>query len=69
MNDAEVYNPGPGAHGSTAFHLLFDLHLLGIITIQGFHPLVGRRNRSEKILQAKLGGSVKHKGIKAFVSL
>lgn len=62
----------PGAHRSTAFHPLFDLRLPGIITIQGFHPsgqwaTVGRRNLREKIQRAKLGGPIKHKGIKAFV--
>ena len=70
MHDASLYNPGPEAPRSTAFHLLFDLRLLGIITIQGFHPLcqqatVGRRNLRDKIERAKLGGSVLRNGIKA----
>lgn len=53
MNYTLDYNPVPGAPRSTSFHLLFDLCLRGIITIQGFHPsgqwaTVGRRNLREK---------------------
>lgn len=60
MHDAPLNNPGPGAPRSTAFHLLFDLRLLGIITIQGFRPVrqqaeAGRRNRREKTRAGKAG--------------
>lgn len=53
VSDGEDFNPCPGAHRSTAFHPLFDLLLLGIIAIQGFHPsgqwaAVGREKYGEQ---------------------